>query len=327
MSKCSRLRRPISGCPKLETTSAPLSTSASSPQTDYTISLPDGRFLGYAEYGVTTGSPLLFFHGFPSSRLEASGLDRILRRRNLRIIAPDRPGFGLSSFQADRRITDWPADVQKLTQHLGLSRFAILGGSGGGPYALACASALPRENLSAVGLMAAAGPWVSGIQDVPWSSWLTSLAAVYTPSGLRVATDGIVWLARRVLATELIAKRIDAWLQSLEKEADKEDDLTIEERRERLLRIAFEGFAQGAGGMVQEAQLLTGDWGFKLEDVQFDKIQLWHGTHDQQSPIRMARYMAERLPHAELREFEGVDHFKMASHLEEIFSELIPDEK
>ena len=327
MSKCSRLRRPISGCPELQTTSASLSTSASSPQTDHTISLPDGRFLGYAEYGVATGSPLLFFHGFPSSRLEASGLDRILRRRNLRVIAPDRPGFGLSSFQADRRITDWPADVQKLTQHLGLSKFAILGGSGGGPYALACASALPREKLSAVGLMAAAGPWVSGIQDVPWSSWLTSLAAVYTPSGLRVATDGIVWLSRRVVATELIAKRIDAWLQSLEKEADEEDDLTIEERRERLLRIAFEGFAQGARGMVQEAQLLTGDWGFRLEDVQFEKIQLWHGTLDQQSPIRMARYIAERLPHAELREFDGVDHFKMASHLEEIFSELIPDEK
>lgn len=327
MFKCSRLCRPISGCPRHEATSASLSTSASSPETDHTISLPDGRVLGYAEYGVATGSPLLFFHGFPSSRLEASGLDRILRRRNLRVIAPDRPGFGLSSFQADRRITDWPADVQKLTQHLGLSRFAILGGSGGGPYALACASALPREDLSAVGLMAAAGPWVSGIQDVPWTSWLTSLAAVYTPSGLRVATDVTVWLAKRVVYTELIAKRIDAWLQSLEKEADEEDDLTIEERRERLLRIAFEGFAQGARGMVQEAQLLTGDWGFRLEDVQFDKIQLWHGTLDQQSPIRMVRYIAERLPHAELLEFEGVDHFKMAYHLEEILSGLIPEER
>ena len=313
-------------CIKQEAPSALLSTNIESNTTDQTFTLSDGRVLGYAEYGVSNGSPLLFFHGFPSSRLEASGLDRILRRRNLRVIAPDRPGFGLSSFQANRRITDWPADVKELTQHLGIQRFTILGGSGGGPYTLACAHLLPRDTLSAVGLMAPAGPWESGTQDVPWSSWLTAVAAAYVPSGLTVAADGLVWLAKRLVQRDFVTKRIEAWLKSLEKEADEEEDSTVEERRERLLRIAFEGFAQGAQGMVQEAQLLTTDWGFKLEDVQYDRIQIWHGTQDQQSPIRMVRYIAERLPHADLHEFDGIDHFKMGNHFEEILSELVPEE-
>ena len=311
--------------PRHDPSSASLSTTATNDLTDQILSLPDGRTLGYAEYGVPNGSPLIFFHGFPSSRLEALGLDGILRRRNLRVIVPDRPGFGVSTFQPHRRITDWPADVQDLTHHLGLSRFAILGGSGGGPYALACAQQLPREKLSAVGLMAPAGPWGSGTQDVPMSSWLTSVAATHTPSALRLATDGLVWLARKAVATSAVARRIDAWLKTLEQEDNGKEESPIEERRERLLRVAFEGFAQGSQAMVQEAQLLTGDWGFRLEDVKYDRILLWHGTLDQQSPIRMVRYMAERLPHGVLREFDGVDHFKMGKHLEEILRELIPD--
>lgn len=86
------------------------------------------------------------------------------------MIAPDRPGFGLSTFDARRRIADWPDDVRALAAHLGIARFAILGGSGGAPYALACARALPADMVSAVGLYAAAAPWrEGGIAGVPLS--------------------------------------------------------------------------------------------------------------------------------------------------------------
>ncbi|KAJ5827016.1 hypothetical protein N7447_003779 [Penicillium robsamsonii] len=99
--------------------------------------LPDGRTLGYAKYGRETGYPLMFIHGYPQCRFEASALDHIFRQRGIRVIAPERPGFGLSTVQPNRRIMDWPADVQELAHHLSLSRFAIMGSSGGGPYALA----------------------------------------------------------------------------------------------------------------------------------------------------------------------------------------------
>ncbi len=94
-----------------------------------TFVLPDRRVLGYAEFGRPDGYPLLFFHGFPMSRLEGYGFDKVARRQNLRVVALDRPGFGLSTFQPGRRITDWPADVQSFAEHMQLTRFAILGGS------------------------------------------------------------------------------------------------------------------------------------------------------------------------------------------------------
>src|ERR1700761_1137663 len=91
-----------------------------------TFTLPDGRVLGYAEYGLPTGFPIFFFHGFPASRLEGFPFDRMARRRGLRIISLDRPGFGLSTFQAHRRIIDWPADVEHFASRNGIQRFAVL---------------------------------------------------------------------------------------------------------------------------------------------------------------------------------------------------------
>jgi pimeloyl-ACP methyl ester carboxylesterase len=100
-----------------------------------TVTLPDGRVLAWAEAGSPTGFPFFMFHGFPGSRMEARGLEDIGHRHNLRVICPERPGYGLSTFQPGRRLLDWPADVQFLARHLEMERYSILGGSGGGPYA------------------------------------------------------------------------------------------------------------------------------------------------------------------------------------------------
>lgn len=128
--------------------------------TNLTCRLPDGRTLGYAEFGCPNGRPLMWFHGFPMSRLDGWAADRIARRRGIRVIAPDRPGFGLSTFQPSRRIVDWPADVKALADHIGIKRFAVLGLSGGGPYAVACAYALPKQTMTACGVLIG-GPPVS----------------------------------------------------------------------------------------------------------------------------------------------------------------------
>uniref|UniRef100_A0A8H7NIA3 AB hydrolase-1 domain-containing protein n=1 Tax=Bionectria ochroleuca TaxID=29856 RepID=A0A8H7NIA3_BIOOC len=105
-----------------------------------------------AAYGSREGKPLLLFHGYPSSRLEASGVDELARRRGIRVISLDRPGNGLSTMQPNRTIMDWTVDIRAFAEGMKLDRFAIIGGSGGGPYALACAHALPREMVAGVGL-------------------------------------------------------------------------------------------------------------------------------------------------------------------------------
>ena len=88
------------------------------------LRLADGRRLGFAEYGASGGQPLLFFHGTPGARLVAGSAHRSALRLNVRLIAPERPGFGRSDFQAGRRILEWPDDVAALADALGLERFA-----------------------------------------------------------------------------------------------------------------------------------------------------------------------------------------------------------
>jgi pimeloyl-ACP methyl ester carboxylesterase len=99
--------------------------------TDRTIRLRDGRQLGYAEWGDFGGAPVLFFHGWPGSRIEGRLGDEAARVTGVRLVAIDRPGMGLSVFQPRRTLVDWPADVVELASALGLDRFAVLGISGG----------------------------------------------------------------------------------------------------------------------------------------------------------------------------------------------------
>ena len=105
-----------------------------------TIRLQDGRRLGYADLGDAGGTPVFYFHGFPSSRLEACMVEEHARRLGVRLLAVDRPGYGLSDDLPGRTIPDWPDDVVALADALGLERFAVVGSSGGGPYAIACAA-------------------------------------------------------------------------------------------------------------------------------------------------------------------------------------------
>src|SRR3954452_9759734 len=116
------------------------------------LTLRDGRLLAYQEYGRPGGMPVIYCHGIPSSRVEGDlTIDpTIVESVGARVIVPDRPGVGQSDPQEGRRIVDWPTDVSELASHLGASTFAVLGSSGGSPYALACAQ-LPR--VRAVGIM------------------------------------------------------------------------------------------------------------------------------------------------------------------------------
>ena len=101
-----------------------------------TVQLPDGRTLAWAEAGSPSGFPVFFLHGFPGSRMEARGLEDIGRRHDLRFICPERPGYGMSTFQPGRRLLDWPVDLRFLArEHLDMKRYSVLGGSGGGPHA------------------------------------------------------------------------------------------------------------------------------------------------------------------------------------------------
>src|SRR5262252_5487282 len=121
------------------------------------LTLRDGRTLAYLEVGSATGAPVFHFHGHGSSRLEALALADAAERAQLRLIALDRPGIGYSDPKPGDRLLDWPSDVAEAADQLGIVRFAVQGMSAGGPYALACAHALP-DRVSACSLVSAVPP-------------------------------------------------------------------------------------------------------------------------------------------------------------------------
>ncbi|KAF7550578.1 hypothetical protein G7046_g7968 [Stylonectria norvegica] len=300
--------------------------STHDPQTQ-TFTLPDGRKLGYAEYGDHRGTPLLYFHGYPSSRLEASVIDTMAQRLNVRVISLDRPGFGLSTPQPNRRILDWPTDVSAFAKGMQLSRFAVMGLSGGGPYALACAHSLPQENLQGVGLFASGGPWVAGAHHNELYRRVAKFLAIYWPSALGATLSVLVRLTRWLVNTGPVARRIDGWLEQQDKEKkDKVGDgdvsdesepqttptRTTAERRLDLVRMLLdEPFAQGSKAAVDEARLLSSnDWGFSFESVRYSPAE----------ECSLIRYLAtvapaapivQTLPEA-LQDQDGIFGFRMA---------------
>jgi len=330
----------------------PLSAVPKSHLLSQACTLPDGRTLSYAEYGDPNGYPLMFFHGYPSCRLEAWFLDPIVQRKGIRLIAPDRPGFGRSTFVHNRQLTDYPSDIRALADHMGLEKFAVLGGSGGGPYAVACAKDLPGR-LSAVGLMASAGPWaVEGdpgaekglMKDVRATTKFWAGAIRRAPGVTSLVTKFVVGTAKWLFSQQWFVNWADKRIRREDAE-DLKKDGNVEGKqvynvnqgdRQRMdkegvpgpgeqLAHAFKGtFHQGTSATMQEATLLFSPWGFEVSTILYDKIQIWHGTKDINAPLSQIKYVVERLPHCELKTYE-VDHFGLVKHIETIMDGLITE--
>ncbi|KFA56264.1 hypothetical protein S40293_00068 [Stachybotrys chartarum IBT 40293] len=129
---------------------------------DLSIKLPDGRTLSYTTFGAKLDSSasqkvVFYFHGFPGTHNEGRPVHEAAAKRGIVVIGITRPGFGDSSPQSKRTFLSFPPDVLYLANHLNVQNFAILGISGGGPYALACLLALPAERLRSVAVVS--GMW------------------------------------------------------------------------------------------------------------------------------------------------------------------------
>ncbi len=116
---------------------------------DHNFTLKNGLTLGYAEHGDPQGVPMFYFHGWPSARVQGGLMDAVAKKYGLRLISPDRPGIGLSDYQPNRRLADWPELMEQLAAHVGAKKFHLMGWSGGGPYVFSTVVAMPKRVLSA----------------------------------------------------------------------------------------------------------------------------------------------------------------------------------
>jgi pimeloyl-ACP methyl ester carboxylesterase len=284
--------------------------------TDQTIKLADRRALGYAEFGDPSGTPVFFFHGFPASRLEGIALDAPARAVGVRLIAPDRPGFGLSDPKPGRSFSDWPEDVIQLASHLRIYDFAVLGTSGGSPYVVACADRI-SERLTAAGI-------VSGIS--PLRSQAVRLTMNPDQRRIFVSVGRFPWLARRMFARSM--QEVQADFPSLLKRMAAERpevDRSILERpdvKDMLRTNLTEAFRQGVTGAAQELALYRGSWHLALKNVAYP-IQIWQGREDVITPPSMAEELASLLPHTLTRWYPDEGHSLLFARSEEILRQLV----
>ena len=294
------------------------------------LALPDGRDLGYTDHGASDGlskeaPTILYFHGFPGSRLEGEIAAPYARKHGARLIAVDRPGMGMSSFQSNRKLLHWPKDVLELTDHLKIDKFYILGASGGAPYIIACcADPVVREKLLGAAIVAGIYPWSCGTDGMPlgtkmllWtaaSTWFSGAVAPFLDWTMgQVARDTDHPEKLEGLFMREMAGRHENDLKCLE-------DLVL---RKQVIESLREAFKQDSYGVAWEAKIYGSDWDFKLEDVDFE-MQLWHGRLDVNVPVAMAEKAATLLKGAKLRIVEEESHLGLpVNHLETILMSLL----
>jgi pimeloyl-ACP methyl ester carboxylesterase len=297
--------------------------------TGQTLLLPNGHTLGYATYGSPIGHPLFFPHGYPSSRLEGIWLHQAAQTLNIHIISPDRPGIGLSTRSPTRTLLEFPSLISFLATYLRLSSFSILGSSGGGPYALACAYKLKDDRrLRCVGVVAGFGPPNLGFEGMGWGNRLLLRGLQWWPSAVHKLME---WTLMRAAQNPDSSVLRDEWKKAVSRMTGRDREVFEKDSKEgggsgEIFEACVEGarehWRQGKGGFVDDGRVVMSPWGFELEDVEFEGVRLFYGTKDTNTPVQMGRVMAGRLRNATLNEYEGETHTSIVDHIEEILRDL-----
>jgi pimeloyl-ACP methyl ester carboxylesterase len=283
----------------------------------HTMTLPDGRDLGWLELGEPDGYAVLAFHGTPGSRLQLALDDPALGASGIRLIAVDRPGYGLSSFQQDRRLVEWPADVIALADHLGIERFSVVGISGGGPHAAVCA-ALLGDRVVRAAIVSGVGPMAEPGAD----------------DGMMKSNQLIARLARR--RSRILAVGAAVQIGAVRRWPDKAINMMgrqlpqadVDVLARPAVRALFVNDARLASrtasrAMVQDFELFASDWGFELASITIP-VHLWQGDVDVNVPPSHAVLQHHAIPGSVLHECPGEGHLLVLDHFVEIVTTIRP---
>lgn len=281
---------------------------------DHTFTLANGLTLGYAEYGDPRGEVAFYFHGWPSSRVQGSLFDDFARQHRMRLICPDRPGIGLSDFQKDRSLQDWPDTLTQLAAHVGADNYHVIGWSGGGPYVLITALKLPKRLLSASIICGAPPLKFLGDREMFWLYRFMIQLRHYLPTVL-----GTVLRLGGMVAKGVPQKAPLRWLMKL---------LGEEDRRVLLLpgiydvvRDATLGALQrGPRSVIADADIYLNEWGFEVSHINFP-IHFWHGKQDRNIAWTYTERLAGLMPQAITHWSEVDGHYSMPiTHAEQILT-------
>ena len=288
------------------------------PLREHRVPVAPGRFLGAAELGDPEGFAFLWFHGTPGGRLQVPpDAPASAAQRRIRLFGVERPGTGWSTPHRYASLSEFAADVSALAEALGLARFAVVGLSGGGPYALACAHSMP-DRIVAAAVIGGIGP-VRGPEAVPGHGRTLArlhrfASAIAAPAGRALPTvirPAVPHAALAVRAFSVFAPPAD---------------------RPILLDPAFQSVLVGdilhvmdggLAGPLHDFRLLSTDWGFSLRDVRVP-VRFFHGDADGFVPAAHAYHQARLVQRGDVTLLPGGGHLAGYVDAARVFDALLP---
>ena len=283
---------------------------------DWIYKTQAGFEVGILEIGDLNSDKVIFYcHGYPGCRLEASFAEKFAEKKHLRIIILDRAGYGNSTYFTDRKICDFPAVVKEVADSLALKTFSILAVSGGTPYGLSCAYAIP-ERLDQVIVVSGVSPLKDNkvFQGMNFANKILFKVGSISPFcvGGLISLIGYLWMKNKSFKF--------LWLKAFMSRSDKEV-LKHKKNNSFIDKVNEEAFKQGIRGPKKDFELLCGDWGFDLSKIDFP-VNIFHGDSDCYVPLAMGQYNTEHLNNATLTVIPNEGHLLIVNHLDDILSKF-----
>ncbi len=249
--------------------------------TQHDVPLADGRVLRVHDGGATRSpgsTALLWHHGSPQTGALIEPLLDAAAARGIRLLGYGRPAYGGSTPNPGRDVASAARDVEQVMDALGIEQFAVMGASGGGPHALACAALLPERVTGAVTL-AGIAPYTNAFD------WFSGMVA---PGGLRAAAEG-----------REVRERFAATDEFDERQFIGADWAALTGAWASLGRDAGAAGSAGPDGLIDDDVAFAKPWGFDLAQISLP-VLLVQGGEDRVVPRPHAEWLLSQIPTAEL---------------------------
>jgi pimeloyl-ACP methyl ester carboxylesterase len=282
------------------------------------VPLEDGRHVAVQVSGKPGGHPVFVMHGTPGSRVGPLPRTFVLHGLGVRLITFDRPGYGRSDRLESRLVADVVPDVEAIADALGIDRFAVLGRSGGGPHALACAALLPHR-VTRAGVLVTLAPWAADGLD-----WFAGMADSNVLEFTTAANEPEALTAALVQTAAGIRANPASHVTTLGPELTEADQRVVSDAgiRAALARNYAEALRDSADGWIDDTLAFCSPWGFELSAIKVP-VLLWHGQDDVFSPVTHAQWLADQIPDAIVSIAPSTAHFGALEVVPDVLSWLI----
>lgn len=275
----------------------------------------DGRRLAVDVTGAPDGYPVFLLHGTPGSRYGPKPRGIVLYRLGLQLICYDRPGYGGSDRDEGRTVHAAASDVATIADKMGIDRFAVVGRSGGGPHALACAAVMP-ERVSSTAVLVSLAP-----SDAVGLDWYHGMSQQNVQEYRAADVDVQALLTNLASNAEQAQRDPRRFIGLIESELSEPDKRVVGDvvLRRLLLDTYAEALRQGAAGWIDDVLAFRKPWAIELSKIT-SRVLLWHGQDDRFSPVDHTRWLGHHIPQAQVEVQSGIGHFGAVEVLPEILS-------